>query len=392
MNKYFYAYKKYASEPAYFPYRSDWNSGSTVYLFIKSLFKLSYFLLKEYYHYLNSAPMEMNKYSALVGTKNNQRSFSLLKSTITSIEPIGFHNYKANKQISFYKCYVTGLKSLGTAFYYCFVKRGKYRAMVAKTLNFFIIANGRFDIDVTAIPKKKYLFIFSEYSVYINKIVEAMKKQGFTIVYLPHSRMPKQHRPFFSDIVFLDSSDRGNAIYNGCNIYFIDKLNEILICGCETSGILRPPSVLICLNVLDSLKTSSSVIRFVSNIFTNKIVTVRFHPSEKFRTFKRFLLRIISRKKFSIDTSTLSESLSLGTLVIAGKSGVLVDALSRGLKVYSWISTEEICGYFSLQPESVLPLEALSINHLEELDNILLTDPFVDNSGLKKKLKSLAII
>lgn len=391
-NKHFQAYKKYAADPAFFAYRSDWSNGTTAYLFFKSASKLLYFIIKEYISYLKNDSIELGDFTALVGTENNKRTFNLLEAAIAGIEPVGLHNYEIKKKISFFKCYISGLPSLATAFYYCFVRRGKYRVMVAKTLNFFVVANGRFDVKISASSKRKIFFIFSEYSAYTNKIIESLKNKGFTIIYLPHARMPKRHRPFLSDIVFLDKSNETYADYVSDNIYFIDNLDELLLCGCGEASKLRPPSVLICLNFFDSLKTASFIIQFVSTIFEDNVITIRFHPAEKFRTLKSVVLKMISRKNLTIDVSALSESLSPGTLVIAGKSGVLADALSRGLKAYSWISTEEICDYFSLEPGSILPLDSLRADHLNEPPNDLVSDLHLDDSELKEIFRELAII
>lgn len=392
LNKHLQAYKKYSADPAFYAYRSDWNHGPTAYLFFKSASKLLYYFLKEYIYYLKDESIELGEFTALVGTENHQRTFNHLEATIAAIEPIGLHNYKIKKKISFFKCYISGLPSLATAFYYCFLKRGKYKVMVAKTLNFFVVANGGFDVDISASSKRKTFFIFSEYSAYTNKIIESLKKKGFRIIYLPHARMPKRHRPFLSDIVFLDKSNETNADYVSDNIHFIDKLDEILLWGCGEASKPRAPSVLICLNVFDSLKTASSIIQYVSTIFDNNVISIRFHPAEKFRTLKSVLLKIISRKNLTIDVSALSESLSPGTLVIAGKSGVLADAVSRGLRAYSWISTEEICDYFSLRPGSILPLDSLAANHLNEPPNDLASDLHLEDSELKENFRKLAII
>jgi len=336
----------------FYKYRSDWNQGNTVIYYTYSLIKLFLFVFMELIT-LGRSKDYCSKITSLEGTANHIKVSNIIMSLGFKSESIGYKFTSHNNSINFLTAYLSGMKSLPFTFYYCFIRRGRYRKIVAKKLDFFILSNSNKAISVpfNSFKGDKYLFHYSELSPYQHLALDQYLSLGYICVFIPHATLPEKYPGFRSKYILQEGVRFGDVPID------IDGLYTLINIGSFNQDYLpHPHSILIGLNCFDSILSVKKIIDYISARNRNVVVTIRFHPATKFIYLRYVTIMILTFKYLQLDNGYLGYSLQKNNICIAGMSGILIDAVKMGRVVFTWMDPLRAAEFFNVDPEIINPI------------------------------------
>lgn len=323
-------YRKYCKDYAFFAYRPHYGKPIVVMAAIKSILRLIIVLLYEsvtYYKRIKSCEAST---IVFIGSRNNYSAYLSVAPYLGPHEVCGFHTFRCQKQVSFLWGYCTGMSSIFAALLYSYDAKRKLRNTIIRNLDRFVLANG----ESPHIPLQgvRNAVIFSEYTVYINKIIDRLLGSKVNIIYFQHAALPKYHPVFRSSSIFLESFSGVNNYRKQPDANFIElgSLRLRLLAKQGTIEYHSPFRILICFNKLDSIKIQLDIVRSVRKCIPDCGILIRFHPAQSMKWLRLLLLRVAGNFSIRSGDGELLSIWPLVNVVICGLSGIAFEAAAIG--------------------------------------------------------------
>ncbi|WP_251360144.1 hypothetical protein [Kangiella sp. TOML190] len=329
---------------------------------IKGFLRLLWFILKSILSFRISF-FKKGRVELLVGTPNNYQAAFVLDKKGLNTRVVGFHNYTGrttDTNVPSILFYIVGLFLFHRVIVSYYSANGYQRKCILNRLDQFVASSGAIFVwkNLFKLTSPKFVFTFNDHNFWMRSAVAACNELGIPSGYVPHAPVGKGFPPLSTTYSFLDGEmqarlyevESSEIIYSGALRY-----EEIVLQNKER----RSKSLYICFNMLDSKKLILEVLDDVKSGFTGGVY-IKAHPRDKDRF--NFFKNACDEYGFTfLDASfPLYKLLDKGGYVLAGVSGVHIDALMCGLvpvTLKQWYKGDYYC---LIENNSLLVLSDIS--------------------------------
>lgn len=300
----------------------------------------------------------------LVGTLNQAKSIIPVARKTNDAFVVRYHTGSVGcRSVPEWKFYLLGLFRLPLFFKYYKECRSSYiRWVMRKRLDRFVLALSAIDVWFRYLQRvnPRVLVVANDHTVWPRSACKAAEMLGIRTVFIPHAPVGNGFPPLDFDYALLDGEFQAQKYPSGrAKVLTIGAVRYEEYVMYPAARCIDGNGVLICLNKIDSLARAEQMISRVKR--WGLPVKVRPHPADRIRFMTIRKLAERYGAEYIDGRAPLSGAVEKVSYVVAGLSGVHMDAVMLGripITFTDWYSGD----YYGLRQ-----LGLLTIMHPDEM-------------------------
>ncbi len=333
-----------------------------------------------------------NKHIFLVGTRNQNIALSLVANKVDNSLKVSFHNFREDgvRRLPEFIFYVLGCVTLPFSLIQLQdIESRQWIPLIRRMERLAVSGCAVLAWKVLlSIWKPKSVTLSNDHNVWTRSALLACRDMGIKTCYIPHGSTNLKFPPLEADYSFLDSEIQKNNYRNNCSqvmvvgsVRFEDKIAEF-----SQDEYSVKNGLAICFNDHDSIDFIFDMVSKALDL--NKwIIYVKMHPSDRYRFSEVETFCLENDAVFIDPTCPIFNYRDRLKILLAGISGVHVDALMAGVTpctLKSWYYED----YYQLIEDNFLFVFE-SIEEINSLSDEKVAEIMESRENINEHLKEL---